>query len=56
MATPMILPGVCCLCWDPDEGGTFDVGPDGSLVLVDVCPDCRVESIRLQLRLACTYA
>lgn len=51
MATPMTLPDVCCLCWGPHGGGTFDVHPVDGLVLVDVCADCRMKEVVLAIRL-----
>lgn len=51
MATPMILPGVCCLCWGPHGGGTFD--RDGALV--DVCHGCRIKATALWIRYHASY-
>jgi len=48
MATPM--PGSCCLCWGPHDGGTFDLDDDGetvALVLADVCHACRIAETAL---------
>jgi hypothetical protein len=42
MATPMLLPGSCALCFGPHGGGSFDVDWDtGELTLVNVCIPCR---------------
>lgn len=60
MASPMVFPldaGVCCLCWGPHDGGTFDViapfgnGP-AALVLMDVCSACRLNETRELIRRA----
>lgn len=55
MATPMILPGTCPLCWGPHGGGTFTLDDDGetvALVLTDVCVACRMNEIRELIRRA----
>ena len=55
MATPMTLPEVCCLCYGPHGGGTFDLDDDGetvALVLANVCSACRVNETRELIRRA----
>jgi len=44
MATPMILPLCCAICFEPYGEGTFDLDDDGgsvALILVNVCSGCR---------------
>lgn len=41
MATPMTLPDVCAICFEPYGAGTFDVIQHDNWILVNVCPRCR---------------
>lgn len=51
MATPMLLPGACALCFEPHGGGTFDVNWDtGEWTLVNVCIPCRFNENYLIIR------
>ncbi|GHG10088.1 hypothetical protein [Streptomyces hydrogenans] len=45
MGSPMTLPDVCALCFEPYGDGTFDV-TDTGLVLVNVCTACRIAETR----------
>ncbi len=47
MASPMEIPGVCCLCWGPHDGEVWAIDDAGlPLVRVNVCGPCRTAEIR----------
>jgi len=59
MATPMVLPDVCALCYESYGVGTFDVWGDDAesmeLVLVNVCAPCRIQETTLLINLRAAY-